>query len=89
MRFELRLTNRWFVYRATLLEVVLGHTWVVFFCLVVVTKSLLLLCQSHERRRRRIAAVVVVVVVVVLERLLFVDRSNPFRLFLRLPFRAL
>ena len=84
MRFELRLTNRWFVYRATLLEVVLGHTWVVFFCLVVVTKSLLLLCQSHERRRRRIAAVVVVV-----ERLLFVDRSNPFRLFLRLPFRAL
>lgn len=83
MRFELRLTNRWFVYRATLLEVVLGHTWVVFFCLVVVTKSLLLLCQSHERRRRRIAAVVVV------ERLLFVDRSNPFRLFLRLPFRAL
>ena len=87
MRFELRLTNRWFVYRATLLEVVLGHTWVVFFCLVVVTKSLLLLCQSHERRRRRIAAVVVVVVV--LERLLFVDRSNPFHLFLRLPFRAL
>lgn len=84
MRFELRLTNRWFVYRATLLEVVLGHTWVVFFCLVVVTKSLLLLCQSHERRRRRIAAVVVVV-----ERLLFVDRSNPFHLFLRLPFRAL
>ena len=84
MRFELRLTNRWFVYRATLLEVVLGHTWVVFFCLVVVTKSLLLLCQSHERRRRRI-----VVVVVVLERLLFVDRSNPFHLFLRLPFRAL
>ena len=83
MRFELRLTNRWFVYRATLLEVVLGHTWVVFFCLVVVTKSLLLLCQSHERRRRRIAAVVVV------ERLLFVDRSNPFHLFLRLPFRAL
>ena len=83
MRFELRLTNRWFVYRATLLEVVLGHTWVVFFCLVVVTKSLLLLCQSHERRRRRI------VVVVVLERLLFVDRSNPFHLFLRLPFRAL
>lgn len=83
MRFELRLTNRWFVYRATLLEVVLGHTWVVFFCLVVVTKSLLLLCQSHERRRRRIAAVVV------LERLLFVDRSNPFHLFLRLPFRAL
>lgn len=82
MRFELRLTNRWFVYRATLLEVVLGHTWVVFFCLVVVTKSLLLLCQSHERRRRRIA-------VVVLERLLFVDRSNPFHLFLRLPFRAL
>ena len=89
MRFELRLTNRWFVYHATLLEVVLGHTWVVFFCLVVVTKSLLLLCQSHERRRRRIAAVVVVVVVVVLERLLFVDRSNPFHLFLRLPFRAL
>ena len=84
MRFELRLTNRWFVYRATLLEVVLGHTWVVFFCLVVVTKSLLLLCQSHERRRRRIA-----VVVVVLEFLLFVDRSNPFHLFLRLPFRAL
>ena len=84
MRFELRLTNRWFVYRATLLEVVLGHTLVVFFCLVVVTKSLLLLCQSHERRRRRIAAVVVVV-----ERLLFVDRSNPFHLFLRLPFRAL
>ena len=83
MRFELRLTNRWFVYRATLLEVVLGHTWVVFFCLVVVTKSLLLLCQSHERRRRRI------VVVVVLERPLFVDRSNPFHLFLRLPFRAL
>ena len=83
MRFELRLTNRWFVYHATLLEVVLGHTCVVFFCLVVVTKSLLLLCQSHERRRRRIAAVVVV------ERLLFVDRSNPFRLFLRLPFRAL
>lgn len=83
MRFELRLTNRWFVYHATLLEVVLGHTWVVFFCLVVVTKSLLLLCQSHERRRRRI------VVVVVLERLLFVDRSNPFHLFLRLPFRAL
>ena len=83
MRFELRLTNRWFVYRATLLKVVLGHTWVVFFCLVVVTKSLLLLCQSHERRRRRIAAVVV------LERLLFVDRSNPFHLFLRLPFRAL
>ena len=89
MRFELRLTNRWFVYRATLLEVVLGHTWVVFFCLVVVTKSLLLLCQSHERRRRLIAAVVVVVVVVVLERLRFVDRSNPFHLFLRLPFRAL
>ena len=88
MRFELRLTNRWFVYHATLLEVVLGHTWVVFFCLVVVTKSLLLLCQSHERRRRRIA-VVVVVVVVVLEFLLFVDRSNPFHLFLRLPFRAL
>lgn len=85
MRFELRLTNRWFVYRATLLEVVLGHTWVVFFCLVVVTKSLLLLCQSHERRRRRIA----VVVVVILEFLLFVDRSNPFHLFLRLPFRAL
>ena len=85
MRFELRLTNRWFVYRATLLEVVLDHTWVVFFCLVVVTKSLLLLCQSHERRRRRIA----VVVVVVLEFLLFVDRSNPFHLFLRLPFRAL
>ena len=83
MRFELRLTNRWFVYHATLLEVVLGHTWVVFFCLVVVTKSLLLLCQSHERRRRRIAAVVV------LERLLFVDRSHPFHLFLRLPFRAL
>ena len=83
MRFELRLTNRWFVYRATLLEVVLGHTWVVFFCLVVVTKSLLLLCQSHERRRRRI------VVVVVLERPLFVDRSNPSHLFLRLPFRAL
>lgn len=86
MRFELRLTNRWFVYHATLLEVVLGHTWVVFFCLVVVTKSLLLLCQSHERRRRQIA---VVVVVVVLEFLLFVDRSNPFHLFLRLPFRAL
>jgi len=85
MRFELRLTNRWFVYHATLLEVVLGHTCVVFFCLVVVTKSLLLLCQSHERRRRRIA----VVVVVVLEFLLFVDRSNPFHLFLRLPFRAL
>ena len=84
MRFELRLTNRWFVYHATLIEVVLGHTWVVFFCLVVVTKSLLLLCQSHERRRRRIA-----VVVVVLEFLLFVDRSNPFHLFLRLPFRAL
>ena len=83
MRFELRLTNRWFVYHATLLEVVLGHT--LFFCLVVVTKSLLLLCQSHERRRRRIA----VVVVVVLELLLFVDRSNPFHLFLRLPFRAL
>ena len=85
MRFELRLTNRWFVYHATLLEVVLGHTCVVFFCLVVVTKSLLLLCQSHERRRRRIA----VVVVVVLEFLLFVDRSNPFHLFLRLLFRAL
>ena len=83
MRFELRLTNRWFVYHATLLEVVLGHTCVVFFCLVGVTKSLLLLCQSHERRRRRIA------VVVVLEFLLFVDRSNPFHLFLRLPFRAL
>ena len=83
MRFELRLTNSWFVYHATLLEVVLGHTWVVFFCLVVVTKSLLLLCQSHERRRRRIAAVVV------LERLFFVDRSNHFHLFLRLPFRAL